>query len=126
MVFLSFGDWWEGLASITKIYWMIAIPASVIFVTQLSITFFGAKAKELGLNTITGEGTDIKFELISFKNLIGFFTCFSWSGLACIDSGLSITSTLLISCVCGILMMLTMAIVFYFMAKLMKTVEENL
>ena len=130
MVFLSFGDWWEGLTFATKIYWVIAIPASAIFIIQLMMTIRGNKAKELPLdtlkNTIADEKAEISFQLISFKNLIGFFTCLSWSGLACIDSGLSISSTLLISFICGILMMLTMAIVFYFMAKLMKTVEENL
>jgi uncharacterized membrane protein len=130
MVLLSFGDWWDGLAILTRIYWMIAIPATIIFLVQLSITIQGKKSETKPPITLddnqTDNKTEITFQLINFKNFIGFFASFGWSGLACIDSGLTITSTLLISIICGTIVMVSMAIIFFFMSKLLKTVEEDM
>lgn len=53
--------------------------------------------------------TGIGFQFLSFKNLIGFLTIFGWSGIACIEGGLSKGLTVLISVICGLLMMLAMA-----------------
>jgi len=130
MVLLSFGDWWEGLSILTRIYWMIAIPASIIFLIQLVLSFQEKKPDTIHINAnadVSIENkSEITFQLISFRNFIGFFTSLGWSGLACIDSGLTTSYTLLISLVCGTIMMIAMAIIFYFMSKLMKTVEEDL
>lgn len=130
MELLSFGGWWEELSTISQIYWMIAIPASIIFVIQLIISFGGSKAEKLQLKTTGNTNIDsesaISFQLINFRNFIGFFTSLGWSGLACIDSGLTTTSTILTSFVCGIIMMAVMATIFFFMQKLMKDVDENL
>lgn len=60
----------------------------------------------------------IGFQFLSFKNLMGFFTIFGWTGIACLDSGLSKILTVFISVVCGLLMMLAMAILFYYLSKL--------
>jgi hypothetical protein len=129
MVLLSFGDWWEGLTIFTKIYWMITIPASFIFIVQLVLSF-RPKIEVASVNPIqsatTNEKAEISFQLISFRNCIGFLTSLGWSGLACIDAGISTASTILASFICGIMMMLAMAVIFYIMAKLMKTVEEDM
>ena len=58
------------------------------------------------------------FQFITFKNLVGFFTIFGWSGIACIDAGLSKPLTIVISVICGLLMMVIMAALFYFISKL--------
>ena len=130
MEILSFGAWWEGLSAFTKIYWMIAIPASIIFIIQLGTSLLRTKANTEVLDSSKNAANDdkvrISFQLVNFRNFIGFFTSLGWSGLACIDSGLSSTSTILTSFICGILMMSTMAVVFYITNKLMQTVEDNL
>lgn len=130
MEILSFGAWWEGLSAFTKIYWMIAIPASIIFIIQLGTSLLRTKANTDVLDSSKNAASDdkvrISFQLVNFRNFIGFFTSLGWSGLACIDSGLSSTSTILTSFICGILMMSTMAVIFYITSKLMQTVEENL
>lgn len=126
MEILSIGSWWEGLSTISKIYWMIAIPASVIFLIQIVMTFIGADS-DSGFDA-TGDAdasidsdAGIGFQLISLKNFIGFFTIFGWSGIACIDSGLSVASTIVVSSFCGLLMMIIMATIFYFMGKLVES-----
>jgi len=127
---ISFGAWWEGLSAFTQIYWMIAIPASFILLFQFAHSLLAPKPETIQLNSTQNpaleSNADITFQLISFKNFIGFFTALGWSGLACIDSGLAAIPTLLTSFICGAIIMLTMAIFFYFMSKLMKTVEEDM
>lgn len=125
MELLSFDAWWEGQMVFSKIYWLITIPATIIFLFQLALTFRNSDSKNESLKTDNDE-TKIAYQPISFRNLIGFFAIFGWSGLACIDSGLSVESTILTSFLCGLIMMFTMATVFYFMSKLMKSVREGL
>ncbi|HLT32221.1 MAG TPA: hypothetical protein VKZ98_00395, partial [Aquaticitalea sp.] len=50
--------------------------------------------------------------------LIGFFTIFGWSGIACIGEGLSKPITVLISVIAGLVMMTIMAAMFHYMKKL--------
>lgn len=129
MVLLSFDTWWESLNAFTKIYWLITIPASLIFVVQMAFIFLNADSKTESIKTINSADsaeTVINFHLINFRNLIGFFTVFGWSGLACIDAGLSKELIILTSIILGFIMMLTMAVIFYFVEKLMKSVKEGL
>lgn len=129
MVLLSFDTWWEGQAIFEKIYWLITIPASLIFVIHIALVFFNADARTEAIQTesaLDGKETKIVFQLINFRNLIGFFTAFGWSGLACFDAGLSNDLTILISTILGFTMMLTMATIFYFVRNLMKSVKEEL
>jgi len=62
--------------------------------------------------------TGIGFQFITFRNLVGFFTIFGWSGIACIEAGMSKPSTIIISIISGLIMMTIMAAMFYFMSKL--------
>lgn len=129
MELLSFDGWWEGQVFFSKIYWLITIPASLIFIIQMALSFLKADSKSVPLNTpVTPNRVEITiaFQLINFRNVIGFFTAFGWSGLACIDAGLSTESTILTSLLCGFVIIVTMATVFYYMGKLMDTVSESL
>jgi hypothetical protein len=42
----AFGDWWEGLSTILKIYWGIAVPFTLFFVLQLVLSFLGAESPD--------------------------------------------------------------------------------
>jgi len=124
MLLDTFSTWWQGLELLAKFYWLITIPFSTLFVIELVMTFFGAGSDSGGFDA--GGDADasvdldqgISFQLISLKNLVAFFTIFGWIGLACIDSQLSTTATIVISSICGFLMMVLMASIYYFMAKL--------
>lgn len=123
----SFGLWWQGLEIISKIYWLITIPFSLLFVIELVMSFLGASSDSGGFDA-TGNvdpSTDfddgISFQLVTFKNLVAFFTVFGWAGLTCIDSKLGMASTIIISAVSGFLMMVIMASIYYFMGKLAET-----
>ncbi|WP_241695440.1 hypothetical protein [Winogradskyella litoriviva] len=105
-------DWFSNLELLSKIYWLTAIIGSLVFSIVMIMAFIGSDADDIDADIEAG------FQFISFKNLVGFFTIFGWSGIACIDAGLSTPATLIISVICGLLMMVIMATLFYFISKL--------
>lgn len=113
-------QWFETLSLFEKVYWAVALISSAIFVVLIILTLVGGDADDLGGDVDTDiEGdTGIGFQFLSFKNLMGFFTIFGWSGISCLDNGLSTGVTVVISVVCGLLMMTAMAALFYYLAKL--------
>ncbi|GAA4295069.1 hypothetical protein [Aestuariibaculum suncheonense] len=113
-------EWFYSLELFPQIYWGIALIASLIFIIMIVLTFIGGDSDSLELETDAEIETDtgIGFQFITFKNLIGFFTIFGWSGIACIDGNLSKPLTIIISLIAGLLMMTIMAAMFYYMRKL--------
>lgn len=112
-------EWFSSLEVFPKIYWTIALVASVIFLIVIVMSFIGGDSSELGdVDTEIDGDTGIGFQFITFKNLIGFFTIFGWSGIACIDASLSKSLTIVISILCGLVMMTIMATMFHYMSKL--------
>lgn len=113
-------QWFAALTLFEKIYWLVALISSAIFVVLIILTIVGGDADDMGGDVdaeVDGDG-GIGFQFLSFKNLMGFFTIFGWSGIACLDGGLSKGLTVGISVFCGLLMMTTMAALFYYLAKL--------
>ncbi|MUU78497.1 hypothetical protein [Winogradskyella endarachnes] len=105
-------DWFSNLELLSKIYWLTAIIGSLVFTVVMIMAFTGGDADDIDADIEAG------FQFISFKNLVGFFTIFGWSGIACIDAGLSTPLTIIVSTICGLLMMVIMATLFYFISKL--------
>ncbi len=112
-------EWFAAFEPFEKVYWSIALIASGIFIVLMILTFFGGEFNDTGdVDTDIDGDTGIDFQFLSFKNLIGFFTIFGWTGIACIGAGLSTTLVILISIGCGLLMMAIMASLFYYLGKL--------
>ncbi|MEO1012578.1 MAG: hypothetical protein AAFX53_14825 [Bacteroidota bacterium] len=114
-------EWFSAMTLFEKIYWSVALIASVILCILLVLTLLGGDADDLDAGDVD---TDVEgdhgigFQFLSFKNLMGFLTIFGWSGIACLDGGLSKGPTIFISVFCGLLMMLAMASLFYYLGKL--------
>ncbi len=113
----AFGTWWEGLGIVLKIYWAMAVPFTLFFVLQLAISFLGGDSPDDLPDSDVEADHGIPFQFLTLKNLIGFFTIFSWTGIACIHAGFSTGVTLVISTIAGLLMMALMAGLFYLMMK---------
>lgn len=114
----DFTSWWEGLSLSLKIYWALAIPFTLFFVLQLLWSFFGGG--DLPDDTPDAQvdaDTGVPFQFLTLKNLVAFFTVFAWTGIVCIDSGISESASVIISLVAGIVMMFVMASIFYFIGK---------
>ena len=115
----NFSDWWSSLTTLQQIYWGFAIPFTLIFLLQMIMTFVGGDldtdgSADFDVETDDGAG----FQFFTIKNFVGFFTLFSWTGIACLDSGLSSGLSVVISIGAGILMMVIMAAIFYYFSKL--------
>jgi hypothetical protein len=119
---LTITESWQSLELIEKIYWCIAVPFSVLFVLQIILTFFGGDIDDVeadGDSDVSVDGDHgIDFQFITLKNLVAFFTIFGWAGVACLDGGLSVGKSVLISSISGLVMMSIMASIVYFMGKL--------
>ncbi|WP_350286474.1 hypothetical protein [uncultured Croceitalea sp.] len=112
-------NWFAALTLFEKIYWIVAIAGSIILLILMVMTLIGGDVEDMGdVDADVDADTGIGFQFLSFKNLMGFLTIFGWSGIACIDNGLSTGLTIVISVICGLLMMFAMASLFYYLAKL--------
>ena len=112
-------EWYSNLDFLSKVYWLVAIIGSLIFSVVMIMAFTGGDADEIGdIDTDIDADAGAGFQFITFKNLVGFFTIFGWSGIACIDAGLSTPLTIVISIFSGLMMMVIMASLFYFISKL--------
>jgi hypothetical protein len=119
-MFSDFPAWWEALSTLAKIYWIVAFPATLLFLIQLVMTFIGGDGDH-DYDDFDHDGDfDADhggFHIFTFKNLIAFFTLFAWSGLACIEGGFSLAIVIIVSVVCGTVMMIIMASLFYYISK---------
>lgn len=111
-------EWFAAFEPFEKVYWSITLIASVIFIVLIILTFIAGEFDTGDVDADIDGDTGIDFQFLSFKNLVGFFTIFGWTGIACIGEGLSKGMTLLISIICGLLMMAIMASIFYYLGKL--------
>jgi hypothetical protein len=119
---LDISSWWSGLPMLAKILWIIAIPGTTLFVIQLIFTFIGGDAdSHAGLShdaQFDHPDQDFGHHFFTIRNLIAFCTIFAWSGLGCVAGELGTFLTIFISLFLGLLMMVIMATLFYFMTKL--------
>jgi hypothetical protein len=59
----------------------------------------------------------IGFQFFTLKNMVGFFTIFGWTGIASIQSGASVTTSMIVATLAGTAMMGIMAGLFYLLMK---------
>ncbi|MGQ1908282.1 hypothetical protein ACT3CE_00705 [Marinifilum sp. RC60d5] len=117
---LLMSDWWSTMDLVEKIFWGISIPFSVLFLIQMVMTFIGGDLDDISADADTSVDGDIgiDFQFLTLKNLIAFFTIFGWTGIICLHSGLGTVLSTFIASIAGLLMMVVMASILYFMGKL--------
>ncbi len=121
-------EWFTALSTFEQVYWGIALIASVFFVFVLITTLIGGDgdAFDGDVDTDVEGDVGIGFQFFTFKNLVGFFTIFGWSGITFIDSGYSNGLTVLLSTLCGLAMMFVMAFLMYQISKLVSSGTLNM
>ncbi len=126
---LSFLPVWSELDLMSQVYWTITAPATLVFLFLVLISIFGSDVDSdvpTEFDHPLADGDGIPFQLLSLKNIVGFFTMFGWSGLGFISAGLVLWQVILLSFLCGFAMMLAMALLFYFMSKLVESGNMNI
>ena len=121
MIIISIFPNWSETSMFEQIFWIIAIPATVIFLLLLILTVFGGDADtdvDTDVDGDLADGDSIPFQFLSLKNIVAFFTVFGWSGIGFIQTGMASWLVIVLATLCGIVMMVMMATLFYFMSKL--------
>lgn len=108
-------EWFSNLTDFEKFYWIITGVSSLFFIFILITTFTGGDIDDVGdIDADTGVG----FQFFTLKNTVAFFAIFGWSGISCINAGYTQTTTIIISVVCGFMMMVMVALLMFYMRKL--------
>ena len=113
-------DFFEGMSTLEQTYWIVALIGSVIFLIIFILTFIGGgdSDMEADADDFAADDGGVGFQFFTFKGLVGFFTIFGWTGIVCINEGLSTIPTLIISSIAGLLMMILTSLLFFWMHKL--------
>ncbi len=113
-------EFFDGMSTFEQTYWIIALVGSAVFLIIFILTFIGGGDADMEADATDFEADDggVGFQFFTFKGLVGFFTIFGWSGITCIDNGLSTTVTLIISIICGLIMMVLISLLFYWIYKM--------
>ncbi len=109
----------SNMTTMELAFWIIAIIGSVVFILLFILSLAGADADaDMDVDMEVEADTGIGLQFFTFKNVMAFFTLFGWTGIVCLDNGLSNTASILIASVAGLLMMTLMAFLFFWMSKL--------
>jgi membrane protein implicated in regulation of membrane protease activity len=128
--------WWNSINSFEQVFWYIAVPFSVILVIQMILTFSGISGGSSDIGSGVHDGNissehhsgDLgqSFQFFTLRNFIAFFTIFGWSGITCINLGLSNILTVIISVVSGFIAMIIISLLFYFITKLAESGNSDI
>jgi hypothetical protein len=117
------------MATFERIYWIISVIATVFLVIQLVLVFISGLdfhlhlGSDLGAHGGAGGGHEgdfgvSHFTLLTLRNLVAFFALFGWSGIALYHKNIPVPWTILLSFLCGLLMMSLSAALFFLLSKL--------
>ncbi len=113
-------EFFEGMSSLEKTYWITALLGSVIFIIIFIMTFIGGDMDVDGDFDVDFDVDDggVGFQFFTFKNVVAFFTIFGWTGVTCLENGLSTGVTLTIAVVAGLIMMVATSALFFWIHSL--------
>lgn len=113
-------DFFEGMSGLMQTYWVIALLGSGIFAIIFIMTFIGGGDADMEADATDFDADDggVGFQFFTFKNVIAFFTIFGWTGIMCLDDGMSGAVTTIIATIAGLTMMVLTSLLFFWMNKM--------
>ena len=112
-------EWFSNLTDFEKFYWIITGVSSLFFIFILITTFIGGDVDDVGdIDAEVDADTGVGFQFFTLKNTVAFYAIFGWSGSSCINAGSTQTTTIIISVVCGFILMIMVALLMFYMRKL--------
>jgi hypothetical protein len=129
-------EWWNSLSTFAQVLSCIAIPATLVLLIQTILMLIGIGSDNADVGDVDGDvgniDTDITdsdgvfgedvlevdsdptgldgLRIFSVRGIIAFFVVFGWVGVALDEAGLNIPLNLVISAVCGIVVMFLVAL----------------
>ena len=105
-----------------KVYWIVAIPSTLLLLIQVVMTLMGGDADDFETDVDGDLDADMDggagWQFFTYKNVLGFFTLFGWTGLGFLQMGLGLFFVGILSAIAGLIMMFVMAALFYYISKL--------
>ncbi len=122
-------EWWSTLSVAMKVLWAVTLSASLIFVIQTIMTFLGADAGDMDIDTDSPVDIDdpasfdghTGMNLYTFRNFINFLLGFGWTAVLLKDDITSVPLLLLVAVLVGIALV---AIVMY-LFKLLYSMQAS-
>ncbi len=117
-------DFFSSMEPLLKMFWFVALPASVIFLIQTVMTFIGANSMD-GIDAdFNGnfDSTDAPFQLFSLRNLINFLLGFGWAGVSFYKLIPNPVLLILVAALTGIIFV---TLFFLIIKQLLKLAEDN-
>ena len=107
-----------------KVYWVIAIFSSLIFIIQAIMTFIGGGGNDISDADFDGgtDGGDMPFHLFSFRNLTHFLLGFGWTGISFYNA---IDNKILLGFISFVIGLLFIFLFFIIIKQLIKLSEDN-
>jgi len=120
---MDISTWWEALSSLQKTHWIIALPATTIFIIQLIMTLVGGDADDFDTDGDTDfDGVDEGIHIFSVKSIVSFLMFYGWTGLAAIErGGMAWWGISGISLLVGLVMMFFTAWLLFMLLKLQES-----
>ncbi|MBN1758152.1 MAG: hypothetical protein JW863_07540 [Chitinispirillaceae bacterium] len=130
---------WNALSGFEKMFWFLAIPATLLFLIMSVMTFTGLGGENLdgsdgGADAGGDAGVDHgdishdtahdggsfadAFHLFTVRNFIVFFMMFGWSGIAMVKSSAPPVASILVAALIGLVMMFVVSFLFYLVSRL--------
>ncbi len=131
----DFSIWWDAIAYPEKIYWYITIPFTIIFLFQMVLVMMGLDANhDLDMDTDVDVSTDVDasevaiagLRIFTLRNIIIFFTMFSWSGIFFSRSGISPLVVFVLSAIIGAIFAMTIAVMYWTFTKMVQSGSMNI
>ena len=119
---LDIQTWWQSLEGLEKIYWVIALLFSALFITQIILSFASGDAESMGDADVSVDADEgIGSQYFTFKNMVAFFTMFGWVGVAGTNAGWNPALTM----IAGIMAGLAVVAMLVFMLKKMMKLQQS-
>lgn len=117
-------DFLDSLDPMHRIFWYIAMAASLVFLVQTILTFLGSDSSD-GVNAdFDGnlDHADAPFQLFSLRNLINFLLGFGWTGVAFYET---IQNKYLLITIALFVGFVFIALFFLLIREILKLTEDN-
>ncbi len=115
-------NWWNSLELFEKVLWCITLPASIVFVIQMILTFIGMDAD----GDLDSDAAEQPFELFTFRNFINFFLGFGWTGIVFHDKISSKFLLVTLAVIIGIILVALVMYIFVAMSKMQQSGTMNI